>query len=247
MKKLILIQNDHPGTGKSALANSIHHYLLKAETGHQQVQIVDEHSDTSDRDATIFDANTLNPRDFLASLDAGTITVCEIQTGMGEFFGRFFQQHELDNVLNEAGISLTVVIPVTGEAESFESVIEAAEVFSDNAEYAIAHLVTSSYDDDDKVWDTSYAARVMDMFEAVEVHIPETTFQLEMELRTQHVDLAQALAQADPDETYGREFTKWFQKVLVQIDGVRQYLFGDDFRAPVIEQKPARRATAKAR
>ena len=247
MKKLILIQNDHPGTGKSALANSIHQYLRMADSQHKQILIVDENAENSANDSTVFDAITLNPDDFFAAIDSAPITICELQTGMGEFFGRFFQQHEIDNLLHEAGIGLTVVLPVTGDAESFESVIEAAEVYSDNAEYAIAHLVTSSYDDDDKIWDTSYAARVMDMFEAVEVHIPETTFQLEIELRSQHIDLAGALSQTNPDETYGGEFTKWFQKVLSQIDGVRQYLFGDDFRATVAQAKPTRRTATKAR
>jgi hypothetical protein len=88
-------------------------------------------------------------------------------------------------------LPLSVVLPVTADRESFDSVTEAAEVFSDNAEYLIAHLVTSCYDEDDKVWDTSYAARVMDMFEAVELHIPEITFQLE--LSTEHMSLDCAL------------------------------------------------------
>lgn len=236
MKKLILIQNDYPGTGKSTLALCFHRYLQQFGVDHQILTLTEEDSPEIPG-AVALDVASLTPNAFFEQVDTSPLTVLDIGTGLGEFFNKFYQGSEMEQVLQEAGIAVSVVLPVTADHESFESVIDAAETYSDNAEYLIAHLVTSCYDEDDKVWDSSYAARVMDMFEAVELHIPEILFQLE--LSTQHMSLAEALQQEDAEEVLGREFTKWNRRVMGQVDSVRQYLFGDAFR-PTIMPKPAK-------
>ncbi|TDU67204.1 hypothetical protein EI77_03406 [Prosthecobacter fusiformis] len=244
MKKLILIQNDYPSTGKSTLAHCCARYLSQYGASHQLISLVeDAGTDTSGR---IFDANTLTPDSLLDRMEDSPITILEIATGMGDFFEKLYQNEQLDLVFHEASISLSVVLPVTSEYDSFDSVLEAAEVYSDNAEYTIAHLITSSYEDDDKVWDTSYAARVMDMFEAVELYIPEIGFQLELELRSQHASLNEALMDPQADEHFGKDFTKWMSRVMGQVDSARQYLFGEAFR-PTTTPKPVKRTRAKAK
>jgi hypothetical protein len=169
-----------------------------------------------------------------------------VGTGLGEFFNKFYLGTEMDQTLQAAGIALSVVLPVTADRESFDSVTEAAEVFSDTAEYLIAHLVTSCYDEDDKVWDTSYAARVMDMFEAVELHIPEITFHLELSL--EHMSLDDALQCADAEERLGKEYSKWHRRVMGQVDSARSYLFGDAFRPTIMPKsvKPLKKSRAKS-
>lgn len=236
MKKLILIQNDYPGTGKSTLALCFHRYLQQFGVSHQLLSLSEEESpDTSG--AISLDVTSLTPDTFFEHVDASPLSILDISTGLGEFFNKFYQGSEMEKILSEAGIAVSVVLPVTADRESFESVIEAAEVFSDNAEYLIAHLVTSCYDEDDKVWDSSYAARVMDMFEAVELHIPEILFHLE--LSTHHMSLEDALHNDDAEESLGKEFTKWNRRVMGQVDSARQYLFGDAFR-PTVMPKPAK-------
>ncbi len=236
MKKLILIQNDYPGTGKSTLALCFHRYLQQFGVDHQILSLTEE--DSPEIPGAVFlDVTALTPSTFFEHVDASPLTVLDISTGLGEFFNKFYQGSEMEQLLQEAGIAVSVVLPVTADHESFESVIEAAETYSDHAEYLIAHLVTSCYDEDDKVWDSSYAARVMDMFEAVELHIPEILFHLE--LSTQHMSLAEALQQDDAEDALGREFAKWNRRVMGQVDSARQYLFGDAFR-PTIMPKPAK-------
>jgi hypothetical protein len=227
MKRLLLIQNDAAGTGKSTLTRCLERYLRHHGANHQVLNLVAEKDPLAD-DLTL-ESDTLSGALFLNHLDDSNITVLEIETGLGEFFANFYQHNDLENVLAEAGIQLSVVLPVTGESDTFESVIRAAEVYSDTAEYTIAHLVTGSYDDDDSAWDRSYAARVMDMFEAVELYIPEIGFQLEMDLRAHHIELPEALAEPDAGEIFGRDFTQWLTRSNSQIDGARQYLFGDAF------------------
>jgi len=241
MKKLILIQNDYPSTGKSTLARCFSRYLSQYGVSHQLKTLVDE--TTRGGDNTIIDSTRLTLRSFMEILEDSPITILETTTGMGEYFNKFYQTHDLNHSLFAANFTTSVVLPITGEHDSFDSVIEAAEVYSDNVEYLIAHLITSSYEDDDKSWDSSYAARVMDMYEAVELHIPEIGFQVDMELRSQHKDLAEAILSPDAAEQYGKDFTKWHSRVMGQIDSARQYLFGEAFKPttqPKIAEKKVR-------
>jgi len=243
MKKLIILQNDYPSTGKSTLARCFSRYLNQFGVQHQLMTLAEE-PDSADEHT--LDSTRLTPRELLQIIDASPITMIEIATGTGEFFSKFYQTHELDQVLNEAGVALSVVLPVTSESDSFDGVIEAAEVYSDNAEYLIAHLITSSYEDDDKVWDSSYAARVMDMFEAVELHIPEIGFQTELQLRAQHMDLATAILNPDAEELLGKDFSKWSKRVMGQVDSARQFLFGDAFKPTTAPKQPTKKARARA-
>jgi len=162
---------------------------------------------------------------------------------LGELISKFYQNQQLDLLLSEPAISLSVVLPVTIESDSFDSVIEAAKVYSDNAEYLIARLITSSYEDANKIWDKSYEARVMDMFEAVELHIPEIGFQIEMDLHAQHKDLAEAILDSNAASSFGKDFTKWHNRVMAQVNSARQYLFGESFKPttqPKLVDKKAR-------
>jgi hypothetical protein len=245
MKKLIILQNDYPGTGKSTLSLCLTRHLAEYGVDHRLLNLIED--DASSTPGSIaLDCDSLTPRSLFSHIDAAGVTILEVGTGLAEFFNTFYQEHELENVLNEAGVAVTVVLPVTADRESFDSVTQAAEVYSDNAEYLIAHLVTSSYDEDDKVWDTSYAARVMDMFEAVELHIPEITFHLELSL--EHMSLDDALQCADAEERLGKEYGKWHRRVMGQVDSARSYLFGDAFRPTIMPKsvKPVKKSRAKS-
>jgi len=244
MKKLILIQNDYPSTGKSTLAQCCARYLKEYGAAHQILRLLEDAG--TDNTGRVFDGSTLTAETLLRRLDVSPITILEVATGMGEFFEKLYQDAQLETRLPLANVSLSVVLPVTCEHDSFDSVIQASEVYSDHAEYTIAHLITSSYEDDDKVWDTSYAARVMDMYDAVELYIPEIGMHLEIELRGRHASLEHALLDPQADEHFGKDFTKWMSRVMGQLDSARQYLFGDAFH-PTTAPKPVKKTRAKAR
>lgn len=244
MKKLILIQNDYSGTGKTTLSRCISRYLKHHKAQFQTVVLSESEADAGSAQAWM-DPTHLSVRDLVAHLDDAPITILEVATGLADVFCKFYQSQELQDLLHEIGVEMTVVLPVTSERDSHESVIQAAETFSDNVQYVIAHLITSSYEEDDHDWDRSYAARVMDMFEAVELHIPELGFQVEHILRAQHNDLANALLEENPQETYGKDFAKWYNRVEGQIDSARPYLFGDDFK-PVYTPAPKKRGRKPA-
>jgi DNA polymerase III delta prime subunit len=245
MKRLLLIQNDAPGTGKSTLTRCLARYLQTHGANHQVITLVSEKDPLAD-DFTV-EADALSGASFLERLDQSNISIVEVETGLSDFFSNFYQRNEFEHVLAEAGIQLSVVLPVTGEPDTFEAVIRAAETYSDAAEYTIAHLVTGSYDDDSSAWDRSYAARVMDMFEAVELYIPEIGFQLEMELRAHHLELPEALAEPDAAEIFGRDFNLWLTRSNSQVESARQYLFGDAFipTASPATARPRQRAARR--
>lgn len=246
MKKLIVIQNDYSGSGKTALARSLGRYLTDRAVSHQILAMNDENLEEFS-DVEWLDPSQISVGDLLARIDANPITILDIGTGVAEFFGKFFVAHELDHLLAEVGVELTVMVPVTSDADSFEAVTAAAEIYSDNVQYVIAHLVTSSYEDDDKAWDTSYAARVMDMFDSVEMYLPEVGFMVEQQLRVTHTDLATALGEADLEGVYGKEMGRWFKRVEGQFDGLREYLFGEWVRRTVVPAAPTRRRKASSK
>ena len=199
MKRLILIQCDVAGTGKSTLTRCLAHYLSKHGVAHQMAQLADEKIPLSDM--VHFDTETLISRMLPSFVDQSPLSIIEIESGLDEFFGHFSQGHDTENILAETDCQLSVLIPVGNEPGTDESVVRAAEVCSDSARHTIARTATSTYDVVSDVWDHSYAVRVMEMFEAVDLHLPEIGFQLEMELRAQHMDLASAMASPDADQT----------------------------------------------
>ncbi|HCN75914.1 MAG TPA: hypothetical protein DIT13_01820 [Verrucomicrobiales bacterium] len=244
MKKLILLQNDYPSTGKSTLAHCFSHYLKQFGVAHQRVTLLEDAENSDDEHA--LDASTITKRRLFDLMEEAPITLLESASGMGEFFCGFYQNHHLEQSLDEEGVSLSVVLPVTTEVDSFDSVIEAVETFSDHAEYTIAHLVTSCYEEDERAWDRSYAARVMDMYDAVELHIPEVGFQVELELRARHLSLSQALMDPGVTETFGKDYNKWLARVTGQIDSARRYLFGEAFR-PTTQPRPVKKTRSRAK
>jgi len=233
MKRLILIQNDYAGAGKTTLALSFHHYLNSYRANHHHV-VLAESSDTS-LDRPCIEADELTLPKFISHLDQSDLVVFEVETGLADVFYKFYERNELDVLLPELGFELVVVLPVTGEIESYEGVTIAAEMYSDSAQYLIAHTPTSSfYEDDIRHWEHSYAARVMDMFEAVDLEIPAASDALEFQLKVCHSELPEVLSTEQSDLVLTGELTKWIRKVGAQLDLVKSYLFADAFRAEIM-------------
>jgi hypothetical protein len=245
MKRLILIQNDYAGAGKTTLAQCFHQYLNMHRVPHHNA-VLTEAADIS-RPRAQMDADDLTLPVFISHLDRGDLLILEIESGMTDLFYTFYEKHELANLLPEMGWDMTVVIPVTSEDESFDAAATAAEVFSDSAQYFVPHTPTSSfYDDDAQAWDRSHAARVMDMFEAVDMNMPSAPDALEYQLKIRHVELFDAIEVTDEDPGLHTEVAKWFRKVSAQLDAAKKYLFGDAFR-PEIRVLPTKEQTRKTR
>lgn len=245
MKKLLLLLNDFPASGKSTVAYCLSQYLQSLGANHQLKMLVKETD--SDAEEHLMDASRLTPHSLLKVLDDSAITILEAATGQADCFGKFYTNHGLKSSLEEAGISLSVVLPVTHEMESFDTVIEAVDVYSDRAEYTIVQWVSPSYEDEDQAWHCSYAARVMDMFGAGELQIPEISFELDHQLQARDMDLTDILRDKALQSLMGDDFSKWHKCVLHQVHSARSYLFGEAFLPPLKPKLADKKIHAQSR
>lgn len=241
MNKLILLPSDVPATGKSTLARCLSRYLDLHEVPHRCL-VVGEEALFADE----VELAQLQPQRLLSLFDTASVVILDLATGCAAPFARRFAAGDWAGLLAGSDISLTVVLPVTADPDSFEPVLEAVETYSDSAEYVIAHLLSGCYDSEDRDWDRSYAARVMDMFETAELYLQEAGAGLETELRARRLTLAQALMVPAAEPL----LSKWLQPVLAQIDGVRRALFGEALRPSAAvhatQGKPARQTRVAA-
>lgn len=245
MKRLILIQNDYAGAGKTTLAQCFDHYLNMHRVPHHNA-VLTEASDPA-RVRTQLDAAGLTLSGFKELLSQGDLLILEIETGMTDLFYAFYEKHELATMLPEMSWDVTVVVPVTSEEESFDAVTIAADTFSDCAQYFIVHTPTSSfYNEESRAWERSHAARVMDMFEAVDMNMPPAPEALEFQLKVRHTELPEVIEVTDEDPVLHAEVAKWFRKVGAQLDTAKKYVFGDAFR-PEIHVAPAKEQSRKTR
>ena len=74
MKKLILIQNDYPGTGKSTLSLCLTRHLEQYGVDHRLLSLVEEGASASPG-SIVLDPDSLTPRSFMAQVDASPITI----------------------------------------------------------------------------------------------------------------------------------------------------------------------------
>ena len=248
MKRLILIQNDYSGAGKTTLSRCIHRYLESYQVPHHLVHLT-ETADLADS-AVQIEAAQLQSSLLFDQLEASDLVVMEIDTGLAQHFNKFSEKESLPEALSAIGVAITVVLPVTSEPESFDGVMDAGDVFSDFAQYLIVHTPSSTmYDEDTKQWERSRAARLMDMFEAVDLEMPSPGEALAETLLTRHVDLSETLATqgSDADPDFQKELTKWMRRAACQLDTVRKYAFGDAFRPGVIPAEPVEKRKSRSR
>jgi hypothetical protein len=241
MKKLIFIQNDYPGAGKSTVVRLLRRYLGNHQVEHRFL-FLSEDEECIEPNAEYFDPTQISGDALLNTLDQPGITLLEAGSGAGEYFMKQYERHDYFNKLHDRGIELTVVLPVNNDCESYEAVTESAEIFGDTVQYLIAHNATSAYYEDSSPWDSSYAARLMDMFEAVELRFPEATIEMEQNFRMKHTTLAKAMLEAEPESLYGKDCGRWMKRAIGQVETARQYVFGDHFRALAEPDKPTRKA-----
>ncbi len=173
MKKLILIANDLPGSGKSTLSE-----VLVANFTSQELSVGHLATNCSDdADERLSPSPSITAWDFeedsemntlLAHLDESDAVVIDIGTGDLSDFYEKAEDTQLFDILGELGVELTVAIPLHGGSDPTETIVEIAESFSDNADYVVVREGKLPRE----IWEGSYAQKVMKYLGAVEITAP---------------------------------------------------------------------------
>src|SRR5215208_4403096 len=105
MKRLILIQNDYAGAGKTTLAQCFDHYLNMHRVPHHNAVL----TETTDVNCTRsqMDADDLQLPVFIGLLDKSDLLILEIEAGMTDLFYAFYEKNELSNLLHDMGWDMT--------------------------------------------------------------------------------------------------------------------------------------------
>src|SRR3954469_2590791 len=101
MKRLILIQNDYAGAGKTTLAQCFDHYLNMHRVSHHSA-VLTETTDVN-RTRSQMDADDLKLPVLIGLLDKSDLLILEIEAGMSDLFYSFYEKQELANLLHEMG------------------------------------------------------------------------------------------------------------------------------------------------
>jgi hypothetical protein len=246
-KRLIIVLNDAPGSGKTTIARAIGRYLKGCGVRFGELMLSAREFEASGSQTWI-DAEAPDGLLTILACPGSDIVLLEIATGSADAFLEFYQRRELSDFLSELGVETTVVIPLNRDEESHEAVILVAEALAENVGYVLFHAQPgpeSERCEDADPWERSYAARVMDMFDAVDREIPEEGDELERAFHRAGTNLADTLLEADPVSAYGASYLKWLRCVEGEIHAAREDLFGGAARDFVLPAEGRRTVAAK--
>lgn len=217
MKKLIFVINDHAKVGKSSLSAALHGYLKDQSFNSHFVGIVgNEELDTTgaNYDATwnIIDDNNIDT--LFRWLDKYDAVICDVETGDSAALFDLYESEDLDVVLGELDVELTVVTPDVEEAECHQELLEIAEFFSDNADYIVARIPLDEFSSSLEAWEDSEACKVMDYMGAYVIEIPRLTDPVHDLLEQYGIALPEALSMDldDMEEDLAKAIRKWTSK-----------------------------------
>ena len=198
MKKLILVTNDLPGSGKSTFTEVLisNFTVQDLRVGHLATvcsEDADERISPSPQvTAWDFDEDS-EMNNLLATLDESDAVVVDIGTGDLSDFRQRAEDAQLLDILGELGIELTIAIPLHGESDPTDTVVEIAESFSDNADYVVVRDCKFPRE----IWNGSYGQKVMNYLGAIELAAPSANGALGKALGEHGYDLHEAQAHRD--------------------------------------------------
>lgn len=193
MKKLILVLNDLEGCGKSALACSLSHWMRDREINHALVSSDDKVPDDHFYD-TYWDLEDLEVSQVINTLDRHDAVIVDVATGSARAWADFCEAHEIDLLLSELDVDMTLVIPEHPSERCHEEIVDLAEIFTDQADYLIAHLPLSAKGCGTSKWKKGEAFKAVDYLGGQEINVPPLHAEFETALKSHGLTLAEALS-----------------------------------------------------
>ncbi len=192
MKKLILVLNDLEGCGKSATACALSHWMRDREINHALVSSDDKATEDSFYTG-YWDMEDLEVTQVISTLDRNDAVIVDVATGSARAWSDFCEAHEIDLLLSELDVDMTLLIPEHPGERCHDEIIDLAELFTDQADYIIAHLPIEPRGCGSAKWKKSQAAKAIDYLGGQEINLPVMTSELETALDSHGITLPEAL------------------------------------------------------
>jgi hypothetical protein len=222
MKKLIVVANDLERSGKSCLARAVVHHLKELEA---RVRLVtsNEMEVTDEFDGDFWDLeDQFEVSSLIAALDRHDAVVLDLHSGAARNWGEFCESEDLENLLVELEAEMTLLIPNNQSERCNEEIVDLAEIFSDSADYVIAHLPGG---DRSVKWKASAAEKAIRYLGATEVRIPEMGDDLKTAIENTDADFAQALNDPSNLPRFAEvQVSQWLEKVSGVLAEASDYL-----------------------
>ncbi|MCB1235980.1 MAG: hypothetical protein KDM91_13000 [Verrucomicrobiae bacterium] len=225
MKKLIVILNDLEASGKSTVSRAISTYLSDHEIRHQLVtsdeRDVDEHFEGEFWDMD----EEIELSQIIRALDKNQAVVIDVASGLARNWADFCEAEELDTLLAEMDVEMTLVIPEHPSERCNEEIVDLVDLFSDQADYVIAHLPLEPKGSVPNKWKGSYAAKATNYLGAVCLNLPAIGDDLATALESSGLDLCGAIDQMENLPRFAEvQLTQWIEACTETLQRAEDYL-----------------------
>ncbi len=223
MKKLILIANDAPQSGKTSFARVLEQHFERKDV--KALAIYTDSAAAPDETAYWDLDEDLDTERLMRAVDENDALILDISTGCGVGVADFFVDHNLHDELLEFDAELCVAIVANDTESAINGCVALGEGFSDNANYL---LLRNPYCDESEKggsWAGSYAEKVMSYLGAVEVEVPEFDPEMVGELYSRGMDLPSGLGARKELPRYLRDaLHSWELAYADALDGAADLL-----------------------
>ena len=228
MKKLLVVLNDLEGSGKSTVARTLAHFLRENEIRHTLI-FSDEGDAEGGLSGEFWDIeDEIEMSNLIRVLDRNDVVVVDVSSGAARNWADFSESEELDSVLSEMDVEMTILIPEHRSERCHEEIVDLADLFSDQADYVIAHLPIQPKGSVEEKWKGGYAAKAVNYLGALEVTLPAIGPDLATALESSGLSMGQALGQMEDLPRFLEvQVTEWREKASMAFDRATEYLMPD--------------------
>ena len=227
MKKLLVVVNDLERSGKSSVARAVYHHLESEREIDSLFVTSDENNLTEEFKGEYWDLDEdLSLDSLIDSFEEHDALVVDVHTGGARHLADFCDQLELDNRLAEIGAEMTLVIPNTGGTRCNEEIVDLVDLFSDSADYVIAHLDMETRDE--IKWKGSEAEKATRYLGSIEVNFPSVTDELDTAMESTGQSLFEALGKSEDLPRFAEiQITQWLEEVSQRLEEASDYVHAD--------------------
>lgn len=233
MKKLIFVMNDRAEVGKTCFSSALVRAIRTQEVATGFLSVTGEkpagssNSPAYDGMWNIIEENDVQVLfDWCERYDA---LVCDVESGYADAVMELYESEDLDLVLGEHDIEMTVITPQVDEAACNEEIALIANRISDNAYYVVPRIPVDEFASFLQTWEDSEAAATLEYLGAVLVDVPRVTDPIQETLADHGLSIIDAMDR-DPNSLPAHAadaLEGWFQDFDLQLEEALDYLLPD--------------------